>query len=73
MTDRTNQRANRDKPNQGQDKPRTYVNPETGELRDGTQRQFRNEGWAKEGFVNQDDAPVGVPVEELPPAEEPPA
>ena len=72
MADRPQGRANRDKPNRGQDEnTHTYINQETGETREGTQRQFRNEGWAQQGFVNQDDAPVDVPVEELP--AEPPA
>jgi hypothetical protein len=72
MADRPQGRANRDKPNRGQDEnTHTYVNQATGETREGTQRQFRNEGWAQQGFVNQDDAPVDVTVEELP--AEPPA
>lgn len=56
MSDR-NQRSNRDRPNRGQDEnTHVYVNESTGETREGTQRQFRTEGWADQGFVNQDDA-----------------
>lgn len=66
MTDRGNQRSNRDRPNRGQDEnTHTYVNEGTGETREGTQRQFRTERWANEGFVNQDDV-AEAPAEDVP-------
>ena len=63
MSDRGNQRSNRDKPNRGQDeKTRTFVN-DAGEQREATQREYRDT-LRDQGFRPLDEDDTGEIVDQ---------